>query len=254
MHIPRTLSLRNIITLFRLAATTIAVCCVSLSARSAFGDLVLSFSADGSTSDFEVVVGDQVEIPIYLRQLSVSGSSPDITIDPLESFGIAAILSGGNAIFTDAAAASPFDSFDFSSIDSSLVSADLIGNSEFGEGQSGQSILLGTFRVQGLLVDDVISLDLFDPNPGAFEDFITEMSVDNFDADVFSPTASATISVVAVPEPSSMAFFGIVVFGLAATRRRTRSSIEFHDNVREEVRSGLVGGFIKSSPRQPTRI
>ncbi|MEM6365844.1 MAG: hypothetical protein AAF745_15560 [Planctomycetota bacterium] len=207
-------------TRLRLVATTLVVCCLSLSARSAFGDLILSFSADGSVSDFEVIVGDQVEVPIYLRQLSVSGSSPDITIDPLESFGITAVLSGGNAIFTNAVAASPFDTFDFSSIDSSLTSADLVGNSEFGEGQSGQSILLGTFSVQGNSVGDVIGLNLFDPNPGSFEDFITETSVDSFDADVFAPTASATISVTAVPEPSGLAFCGLAAIGLATMRRR----------------------------------
>jgi len=195
-----------------------------LSVKAASADLILDFSTDGTVDRFSVVEGQKIEIPVYLRQLSVNTMSPDITIDPLESFGLTGTLTGGTASFTAAIAAAPFNELD-DSIVTSTTMADLVGSVFLDAGQNGAAIKLGAFTVMGKTAGDVSTLTLSDTFP-SFGDFVTANALEDFDADVFGPTPFTTITTTAVPEPgSSLLIFFVTLVGLLRRSRRTASAL-----------------------------
>jgi hypothetical protein len=181
------------------------------------GDLILDFSADGSVSQFTVDAGQTIEVPIYLRQLSVM--SVDLTTDALTDFGLNGALMGGDSTITGVRANGVFE-VDFSEVLNDGSNAELAA-STFGSGQTGEAILLGSFTIMGIS-EGTTMLNLTDSNPApTAQDFLTASFANNFDADVFAPSAAVAIRVSAVPEPSSLLMLGCL--GLTFVQRRRKA-------------------------------
>lgn len=197
----------------------LVVTIVGLMPRKSQADLILDFSPDGSATSFSVLAGGTVEVPVYLRQLSVSPPTPDITTDGLIDFGLSVTLSGGSIAFTAATTDSAFDFGNLSTVNSP-TSASLVGSVQFTTpGITGSAIKLGSLTIVGNTAGSTSTLTLFDTNPGmSVQDFLTENLSGNFDSDVFAPAATTTLSVV--PEPSGL-LAGLLGIAFCAVCRTT---------------------------------
>ena len=186
--------------------TTMLVCTLS----SARAGAVLSFTPDGSPANFQLQLGETLEIPIYLIQtLTPPTNPPDITTDPLISFGVRIDLSTavGSATITGISISNPYiDLTNSSRFGASF--AEILGE-DLSSSSTGTAIELGSITVAGNSVGSVTEVSLSDPALG-LEDFAT-LSFGGFDSQVFgSASPITTISVSAVPEPSPGLYLGCV--------------------------------------------
>lgn len=183
--------------------------------RTADAGLVLSFSADGSPVEFTGGVGEEITIPVFINQIGpLAPGEPDLSIEPLITFGFNASVDPAFGEITGFSFASPFDPLVVSPFpfDSGFVS----GGDLIGPPATGPFIPLGSFTVQRSTLDG-FSLDLTD-DP-FFDDFFTDSGVmlDSFIFPSVATTYSASITVV--PEPSSLVLFGTAAVATITYRR-----------------------------------
>jgi hypothetical protein len=204
--------------LFSLATVTMIAC------RAEAG-LMLAFTSDGSEAAFALSPGAAADIPIYLVQTSNSMTHPDFTNGyGLNVFGVAGSLQGeGVSIVND-----PF-TFDSPFQDQGILNPSTSTLSSFvmngfdprvgSPGKDGGTILLGSIAVQGNTPGAVTTLTFADP-AASLDDFAASPNFGSFDAEVFSSTPAARITVV--PEPSATLLAVFAVLGLLNSHRGWR--------------------------------
>lgn len=183
--------------------------------------LFLDFSADGLTTGFNVVEGQTIEIPIFLRQTGPGPFNPDLTSDALVTFGVRADLTAGpgSSTITGSSISSPF--IDLLNLSTSAPTFAQIYGDDLTGSATGSAIEIARITVMGNSASNVTTLTLSDPVPGGFEDFGT-LVFGGIDSQVFSTTPS--ISITTVPEPTSFALLGLgglAVLLLQLQHRRT---------------------------------
>ena len=209
--------------MFRSIVILIACSLVNQSVHAGF---MYSF---GQTN-FDVVAGGTVDVPVYLLQVDAMGDPVNLTIDGIFSGGVrvffnvtppsdpAAVLSLADIV--------PNPMFDTDlPPDFDLVVGESAGFVDsidfFSPALMGNNILLGTFTfTAGNVIGEVTNLRAEDfssaPNETIANDpFFTPL-------DNLIGTGGATITVTAVPEPSSLTQFCVAAFAATLRRRRRK--------------------------------
>lgn len=196
-------------------------------------DLILAFSSDGTSPQFNVSSNSRVDVPIYLVQ---RGLESRLTDDGIVSFGFKGTFSPGLVSVDGFTFGNAFpDLQDFSSSASDFSS---LGNVKFNSGGPnpglqatiGSSILLGTLHLQTLGAGTTaINVGDYDPSSPSFSDFsfAGTASADSLDNLLFNNDAQKTYAfsitqATAVPEPGCLSLIGIVCC-VAALRARSKS-------------------------------
>lgn len=198
-----------------MAAAVMAV--TALVPTAAYADIFIEFS-DGSTvnDNFEIQVGTPTQIQIFLTETS---PNTDLSVDGLVGFGLSgdyAATEGSAAVVTSLSVNPDFDLViqdDFTT-DSIEVAAAVLFNPIV----TGSSILLGSFEVtaSGL---GTTEFTFIDQNPDPFSDFASGTGTD-LDPTIFAGARSFSVSLTAVPEPSSIAVLAIPAWIISYRRRR----------------------------------
>jgi hypothetical protein len=190
---------------------TILALLVVVCASPVRGDLIISFTEDGTPLEsIEVMVGTTTDpIPIYVFQ---TNGDPILTGVGLISAGVQLRYddTGTNATATDISLASTWTDNTRTEIgsDSTGPYAAMYGAVGLLDPPvRGTAVLIGTMTFRGNVVGDetvVTAMDIDTIVPAAFNVVVDANKVGH-DADVFSPPASTKIITTAVPEPSSLA-------------------------------------------------
>ena len=198
-------------------------------APPAYADFVLSFTPDGGAADFVLNEGSFIEIPVYIVEFDTA----QLANEGLFSQGVQINYSAGPQYPTVTSAVwnPAFDlgePFNYSYTDNASGAAGLeaaIGFTSDPVLPSGTpaSILLGHFTFSG--GSDGTSTVLTTSSPDPSRDMFLSGTGDVLDDDVFATTPSATLSVSAVPEPSSAAMLIAGCVASYACRSRLRKSV-----------------------------
>ena len=203
----------------RLVGVILVLCLCSNVCR---GEFILHFSPDGTVSNYNVTVGATVDIPIYLVETTTS----QLSSRGMEFIGVRLQFSSGlgdatfvqafiNPLFSESVEV--LSDAGFASVSGTIPTGDPI--------PMDSPLLLGTFRFQGNALNNVTTLSLADPN--RFGDFtfdnvlaesgpLSSLGIDD------QINFSQTITITAVPEPSSLLFGAFAASGIAASAWRRR--------------------------------
>lgn len=207
---------------------TIAILSIILTANSSLADLFLGFSSDSGGTFTDTIrgeVGDSITLGLYIRQ---TGTETRLVDYGLLSFGTRATLDNSTvtvrdvdinrALFSDFSGSTKITPTDFSMVGEALFDAD----------PKGASILLGFFIVDmNAMGTTNISFGDFNPlvNRSDFalnDDLFTDVDDLLFSNDRLVGSSdrsrSYSLTITAVPEPSSLILAPLAVF--AFSRRR----------------------------------
>jgi hypothetical protein len=202
-----------------------------LAAGPSRADLVFQFADSTGTagSAFTVNQGGTVDVRVYLAQ---TGGTTNLSSNGLVDGGVALQFSS-SAPFTvaSASAISPSSAFGGSnntnvSTSSGTTTATLQVHDSSGvfaptSGADANRILLGTFTFSGLTPGSAVAVTAF-PDPKSANNVDGQQN--NLDSLIHQ--SSAAITVVAVPEPGTVALCGLgaAALGVGAWRRRRRAA------------------------------
>jgi hypothetical protein len=192
------------------------------------GGFFLSFSADGSVTNYNVAVGGVVDIPVYLRETVTN----NLATRGMEFIGVRVNFSNGSgdATLVQAPVINPLFS-DFKIEQSSPTFSIVSGGVPLGATIPKNSpLLLGTFRFQGNLLNNITTIRLADPDrfgAGFNGDNLLAGPGEELDTSI---NFSETVTITAVPEPSTLILVGVAAtsMGAVAWRRRKMKSAQMN--------------------------
>lgn len=209
--------MKSAILRFAFVASMLAVASPSQAA------LLLQFSDDNGTSfadDFSVNTGDTITLEVYLTDSDVAGV---LNTDGLVGF---ALVGNWNAGFGTLTSNTINPTFDFAFNDSTATMIEWDAGT-IGAAPTGLQVLLGEFEFT-TSADGVTTFDFNDRDQGTGSLAANWLSGSNATIDelIFGTPSTQTFSLtvtasaVAVPEPSSIAFLGILACGTVFRRAK----------------------------------
>ena len=206
-------------------------CAISLAGQQRLvADLTIGFSTDEGISFVDrhlIPIGESVSVDVYLRDSEAGGV---LDSDGLFGFGLRAVSSGPPLGEFQKSTINPI--FDLSTDDSTETEIIWDGGILDSDIPNGQNLFLGRFDfVSTSAGTSLLEFSDLDPGTGSDNANWVSASADVLDELIFDTAnggqAMYPLTIVAVPEPSSLSFVASAVLFAATRRRKSKTAFGY---------------------------